>query len=130
MTAPALTEPPAPATPTAYRACWFPASVRRPDGGLIPVAKVYATAAGLFVYATPPPLADRATGGTPKYHVGIDYDKTPPPLTGYAARQKGVKLITADGEVVRVQPLAACSCSYADLRDWRPTWANRSEAWK
>lgn len=118
--------------PIAYRAEWFPAAVRLPDRpDPIRVARVWATAEGLYVYTQPP--ADRHTNraamGEPDFYSTIDYDKTPKPSTNYAARQKGIHIVTAAGDVT-IQRLAGCGCSYRTLKNWRPSWASRNEAWE
>jgi hypothetical protein len=132
-----MAEPQPIPVPTSYRAAWFPVSVRLPrePGGLEPkvirVAKVWATPQGLYVYTAPPD--DRATNpasiGTPEFFSPIDYDKTPKPSGEYAARQKAIRIITDAGDV-RLQRLGGCGCSHRNLKNWRPTWATRNEAWE
>lgn len=117
-----------PPIPSAYRAEWWPAAVRLP--GLpqpIPLAKVYATAEGLYVYDEPPSTGD-PNGSRPRFFSPIDYDKTPRPATGYAARQ-GIKLHTGAGDVI-VQQLTGCGCAKRALGNWRPGWGSRIEPWE
>jgi hypothetical protein len=119
-------------TPTAMKAEWFPAAVRLPgDTNPLPLAKVYATAAGLYVYTRRPDQTDQTDpdGRTPHFYSPINFDKTPRPRTGYAARQAGITIHT-DAGLVTVQPLGGCGCSARALKSWRPTWASRNEAWE
>lgn len=115
--------------PRAFRHEWWPAMVRTPEGDTIRVAKVYATASGLYVYAKVPAQADRATGGVPTWYAPINYSETPRPATGYAARKKGVRVVTEAG-IVTVTPLGGCGCAFGQLKAWRPNWAQRNEAWE
>lgn len=113
--------------PGAYRLEWWPAAVRWPGiAQPIQPAKVFATTQGLYVYTRVP--GDPSTGLEPAYFSPVAYDKTPPPATGYAARQAGIIIETAAGRVI-VQPLGGCGCAHRELKSWRPTWANRNEAW-
>jgi len=116
--------PPAVPTPAAYRAAWWPAQIVLPDGTTHRIAKVFATADGLYVYATVPP--DPA-GIPPTWYAPIDFDKTAPPRSGYAARQKNIRITTQAGDVV-ISPLPNCGCGQP-LKLWRPSWAHRNEAW-
>lgn len=116
--------------PVSYRAEWWPAMVKLPDFPTpVRLAKVYATATGLYVYTRRPDRHEHATGGTPHWWARVDYGKTPRPATGYAARDSGIRLVTEVGTVV-VQPLGGCGCQNGFLRAWRPEWANRNEAWE
>lgn len=122
----ALTAP----VPVSFRAEWWPAMVQLPDYPTpVRLAKVFVAASGLYVYTARPPIQHRATGGTPHWWARVDFDKTPRPATGYAARDAGVLLVTEAGSVV-VQPLGGCGCQNGALRAWRPDWANRNEAWE
>ncbi len=115
--------------PTAYRAEWWPAHVRLPDHvQAVPLARVYATTEGLYVFTRRPPQAERATGGTPFWWARLLYDKTPKPVTGYPARDAGIPLVTEVGTVT-VTPLGSCGCGHS-LKAWRPQWAQRNEAWE
>jgi hypothetical protein len=118
-----------PPIPSSYRAEWWPAAVRLP--GIpqpIPLAKVYATAEGLYVYDQAPSTGD-PNGTRPVFFSPINYDKTPRPSTGYAARQAGIKLSTAAGDVI-VQQLQGCGCAKRALGNWRPGWGSRIEPWE
>lgn len=116
--------------PVNYRAEWWPAMVKLPDFPTpVRLAKVYATATGLYVYTRRPAQQHRATGGVPHWWARLDYDKTPRPATGYAARDAGIHLATEVGNVV-VQPLGGCGCQNGALKAWRPDWATRNEAWE
>lgn len=116
--------------PVSYKNEWFPAMVKVPDlPAPIRVAKVYATSSGLYVYTRRPRQGHTLTGGTPHWWARVDYDKTPRPATGYAARDAGIHLVTEAGVVV-VQPLGGCGCQHGSLKAWRPDWANRNEAWE
>jgi hypothetical protein len=118
-----------PPIPTAYRAEWWPAAVRLPGQPQpISLAKVYATAEGLYVYDEAPSTGD-PNGIRPKFYSPILYDKTPRPATGYAARQAGIKLTTAAGDVI-VQQLTGCGCAKRALGNWRPGWGSRIESWE
>jgi hypothetical protein len=117
-------EPPAvpgpPPIPTVYRWSWWPAMVRLPDGTTYPQVKVYATSEGLYVYTTP--------ASTPAYYTPVDYDKTRPPSSSYPANQKTVRIWTPTDEQITIQPLQGCGCGNP-LKQWRPEWAYRVEAW-
>lgn len=116
--------------PGSYKVEWWPASVVLPDmERAVRLAKVYATAHGLYVYARAPRQGDRQSGGVPTWFAPLDYDKTPKPASGYAARNTGVHLVTSVGTVV-VQPLDGCGCSNGLLKAWRPSWAGRNESWE
>jgi len=119
----AASEPTPPPTPSAYRAAWYPVQVTLPDGTLHRLAKVFAAAEGLYVYASVP--ADPVA--TPTWYAPIDFDKTVPPRSSYATRQKNIRITTASGDVV-LSPLPHCGCGQA-LKMWRPSWAHRNEAW-
>lgn len=117
------------APPTAMRAEWWPCHVRVPDLPTFHNVKVYAADTGLFGYVQRP---DPAGGGARVellLAVGLDYDKTPQPPTGYAARMAGVALLTDIGRVI-VQPTGGCGCGYRAIKTWRPDWASRNQAWR
>lgn len=108
-----------PPVPTAYRWSWWPAMVTLPSGTVFPQVKVYATAEGLYVY-------NRT--GDPAYWSPIDYEKTRPPASTYPASEKLVRIWTPDEELILIQPLQGCGCGNP-LKNWRPDWAYRNEAW-
>lgn len=117
------TEPP---VPESYRWCWWPASVTLPeswtnlgDPTVIETAKVYATAAGLYVYTAPNVLA---------FYAPMDYSNTAQPVGVHPANKRTVRVALPDGEQVVVQPLNSCGCGNP-LKAWRPNWAGKIEAW-
>jgi hypothetical protein len=117
--------------PSSYRAVWWPAAVKLPDLDTpVRLAKVYATAEGLYVYtAAPVGIEARADGRAPFWFAPINYGETPRPATGYAASRAGVQLATSVG-TVSVQALGGCGCGNGALKAWRPDWAQRVEAWE
>lgn len=114
-----------PPTPHAYKAIWWPAQIVLPDGTLHRIAKVIAASEGLYVYDRVP--HDRVNGLDPAWYAPIDFDKTATPRTGYATREKNVRISTGAGEVV-ISPLVGCGCGLP-LKSWRPAWSHRNEAW-
>jgi hypothetical protein len=130
LAAEALERAQAAPVPSSYRAEWWPAHVRFPDLETpARLAKVYATREGLYVYNRAPGQNERATGGTPYWYARLFYDKTPKPVTGYAARNAGIPLVTEAGQVI-ITLLGGCGCANGALRAWRPQWAGRLEAWE
>ncbi|HTG49954.1 MAG TPA: hypothetical protein VL915_05630 [Gemmatimonadales bacterium] len=121
---PPPTSPPSIPTPTAYRKEWWPVMVRWPGlKGEPKVAKAYATRQGLFVFTAPNTEAD------PAFFSPIDYDKTTPPTSNYAATRNKRTVIHTDAGEVSIYPLGGCGCNHRALKAWRPSWATRNEAW-
>jgi hypothetical protein len=126
--------PPAPPrvpVPTAVTDTWFPSQVRLPTGELLHTAKVFATPQGLYVYLKPPTdlLQNPASLGDVRFFSPIDYDKTPRPVTGYAARNAGIPIFTDAGQVT-VVPVGGCGCSARRLKNWKPSWSRTSIPWE
>lgn len=123
-------------TPTAVWRSWFPAIVRLPDKTVLHRAKVFATDAGLFVYAQtiPPSAVGMPMSGlahsTPTlvYSSPILLDKTAQPGTDYASQQAGHILVTEAGTVT-VTKSGACSCGMRALKSFAPPWATTERKW-
>lgn len=114
-------------TPTLVLGVWFPASVMLPaaegfddvPSGPRHKQRVYLTDQGLYVFGRP---------GNPDWWSTVDYEKTPKPPTSYAARQVGIYIETAAGQVI-ITPDSGCGCSHP-LKRWAPTWATRVGSWE
>lgn len=122
--------------PEAVWRTWFPAVVRLPDKTVILKAKVYATGAGLFVYANGNPVPvqlspARTTAGTSPtlvFHSPILLDKTAVPGTDYASQQRGHVIVTEAGTVT-ITKSGACSCGMRALKTFTPAWARTERKW-
>lgn len=122
-----VTEVDAP-TPTAVRHRWWPAEVKLPDEPRPRRnLRVFATPEGLYVYsqaAMGSPNAGRLIWWSP-----IHYDETPKPVTGYAAQNVADQIHT-DAGIVFLKTQGGCGCGFSRLKNWRPEWATRTQAWE
>lgn len=109
-------------TPTHTYRSWFPAIVNLPDGRTILKGKVFATDAGLIVYAQQA-LPD------PVFSSPILLDKTPTPSTDYASEQRGHVIVTEAGRVTVTKSGACSSCGLRALLNWNPAWALVEAKW-
>jgi hypothetical protein len=116
--------------PTAVICSWWPAIVRLPnDPHPWSLCKVFLTPQGLYVYRQPPAAPETFTAGaTPDWYTGVDFEKTRRPVTGTTARNAGIPIVTAAGQVI-VQPTSGCGCANRALKNWRPTWSRNVISW-
>lgn len=117
--------------PTAVINQWWPAFVRPPDEDHAwNLCKVFLTPQGLYVYRTPPSVPETfASGAMPAWYSTVDFEKTRKPVSGYAARNAGIPIVTAAG-TVNVQPTGGCGCAHRGLKRWRPTWSRNVIRWE
>jgi len=116
--------------PTAVVQEWFPAYFR-PPGESVPWirTRVFLTPQGLYVYTSPPEQPETfKTGAAPAWYSTVDFAKTSKPVTGYAAMNAGVPIMTAAGKAI-VQPTGGCKCNTRSLRNWTPTWSRNRISW-
>lgn len=109
-------------TPATVWRTWFPATVRLPGGAPVLKAKVFATDAGLMVYA------QRPAGPELVFQSLILLDKTAEPGTDHTSQQRGHVIATEAG-VVTVSRSGACSCGMRGLKAFAPAWAGVERKW-
>lgn len=116
--------------PTAVVHEWFPAFFHAPDGGQPWIrCRVFLAPQGLYVYRNPPEEEETFTNGaSPAWFSPVDYSKTPKPVSGYAAMNAGIPIMTAAGKVI-VQPTGGCRCNTRSLRTWTPAWSRNRISW-
>lgn len=110
-----------PETPTAVWRSWFPAIVRLPGKAPMTRAKVFATDAGLFVYA-------QQTEVQLIFRSPILLDKTPVPGTDYASVQAG-HVIETEAGTVTVTKGGGCACGMRALKSFAPSWTRTERKW-
>lgn len=116
--------------PTAVVNKWWPAFFRGP--GTEPpwaTCKVFLTPQGLYVYRAVPEDETFATGALPAWYAPADFAKTAKPVTGYAAMNAGIPIITTAGTVT-VQPAPGCGCAAGRLKRWTPSWVRNTISWE
>lgn len=116
--------------PTAVVHEWFPAFFHAPGGGQPWIrCRVFLAPQGLYVYRNPPEHEETFTNGaSPAWFSPVDYSKTPKPVSGYAAMNAGIPIMTAAGKVI-VQPTGGCRCNTRSLRTWTPAWSRNRISW-
>jgi len=116
--------------PTAVINQWWPAFVRVPGSDHAwNLCKVFLTPQGLYVYRAAPTEPETFTSGAlPTWYSSVLFDETRKPVSGYAARNAGIPIVTVAG-TVNVQPAAGCGCAARGLKGWRPTWSRNVISW-
>jgi hypothetical protein len=117
--------------PTAVINQWWPAFVRVPgDDTTWNLCKVFLTPQGLYVYRAKPPEPETFTSGAmPTWYSSVNFEETIKPVSGYAARNAGIPIVTAAGKVT-VQPTTGCGCQARGLKGWRPDWLRNVISWE
>lgn len=116
--------------PTAVINQWWPAFVRVPgDDTTWNLCKVFLAPQGLYVYRAAPTEPETfTTGAMPTWYSSVNFEETAKPVSGYAARNAGIPLVTAAGKVT-VQPTMGCGCQARGLKGWRPSWLRNVISW-
>jgi len=118
--------------PTALRwHAWYPALfvLHGDQRKILRNCKVFAADTGLYVYRTDPADLRQVDAATPDWYSAIDYDKTAKPADDQTARNTGIRIHTAAGQVT-ITPRAGCSCAGQTLKGWFPEWAHVMHEWK
>lgn len=116
--------------PTTVINQWWPAFVRVPgEEQAWNLCKVFLTPQGLYVYRAAPAEPETFTSGAmPTWYSSVNFEETRKPVSGYAARNAGIPIVTAAGTVT-VQPTTGCGCQARGLKGWRPTWSRSVISW-
>jgi hypothetical protein len=116
--------------PTAVINQWWPAFVRPPgEQHAWNLCKVFLTPQGLYVYRAVPAESETfASGALPTWYSSVNFEETSKPVSGYAARNAGITIVTAAG-IVTVQPTGGCGCAARGVKGWRPTWSRNVVSW-
>lgn len=116
--------------PTAVINQWWPAFVRVPGATETwNLCKVFLTPQGLYVYRAKPAEPETYTSGAmPTWYSSVNFEETTKPVSGYAARNAGIPIVTAAGTMT-VQPTGGCGCAARGLKGWRPDWHRNVISW-
>lgn len=112
-------------TPTAMYAQWFPAAVQLPDGTAPHTVRVFATDAGLYVFAARPADGDLSSAA---FFSPIDWPATLAVQPRLPQPRVGFVIVTEAGPV-SVARMAGCGCHHRSLKSWVPAWTGRSLPW-